>query len=133
MNELLSLWLFVIVNMLVFLFGCLITGLSYLAYHSSERNPSFKTTTLGFGLITIGCIVEPVYQFGIKRDFNVSSLELLQLQALEGTFIALGLILLFSSIYRYSTASFDENRSYRVSADELIEKNSNTPRTDSQD
>lgn len=111
----LSLSVLLLLNGVVFLFGCLITGLSYLAYRDAASPSAFRWSTLGFGMITLGCVVEPVYQFGFRRDFDIGTTELLRLQALEGVFIALGLILLFASVYGYGTRSLDEGTAFDVS------------------
>lgn len=110
-----SVFLLLLVNGVVFLFGCLITGFSYLAYRNAASPSAFRWSTLGFGMITVGCVIEPVYQFGIRRDFDISTVELLRLQALEGVFLALGLVLLFASVYSYGTRSLDERTMADVS------------------
>lgn len=94
--------IFTVANLLLFAFGSLITGLSFLAYRSSGGTRSFRHSTIGFGLITLGGVIEPVYQLGVQRDPEISAQELLQLQALEGILIAGGLAFLFFSIYRYA-------------------------------
>lgn len=90
-----------VVNGLVFLFGCAMTGLSLAAYRATDGNDSYRWSTVGFALITVGCVVEPVFQYGIRRDWEITGVELLYLQAMEGAFFALGLGILFVSIYRY--------------------------------
>ena len=90
-----------VVNGLVFLFGCAMTGLSLAAYRATDGRDSYRWSTVGFALITVGCVVEPVFQYGIRRDWVITGVELLYLQAMEGAFLALGLGILFGSIYRY--------------------------------
>ena len=96
-----------IVNGLVFLFGCAMTGLSLTAYRATDGNDSYRWSTVGFALITVGCVVEPVFQYGIRRDWEITGAELLYLQAMEGAFFALGLGILFVSIYRYGRGEAD--------------------------
>lgn len=122
----LPLTMLLLVNGVVFLFGCLITGLSYLAYRDAASPRSFRWSTLGFALITVGSTVEPVYQFGIRRDFDIGAAEILRLQALEGVFIALGLILLFASVYGYGTSVLDERSAFDGS--ETVEKDTGAGR-----
>ena len=90
-----------VVNGLVFLFGCAMTGLSLAAYRATDGRGSYRWSTAGFAFITVGCVIEPVFQYGIRRDWDISGIELLYLQAMEGTFLALGLGILFVSIYRH--------------------------------
>ena len=96
-----------IVNGLVFLFGCAMTGLSLAACRTTDGNRSYRWSTVGFALITVGCVVEPVFQYGIRRDWEITGAELLYLQAMEGAFFALGLGILFVSIYRYGRGEAD--------------------------
>ncbi|QLG62145.1 DUF7521 family protein [Halorarum salinum] len=102
MNELAHLGTYLVANLLQFTVGVAITGLSYLAYRSSGRKASFRNSTLGFLLITVGGVLAPVYQLWIKGDYSISGLELLELQILEGSLITVGLGLLLLSIYSYN-------------------------------
>ena len=111
MIDLARLGVFLVANLLQFAVGIGITGLSFLAYRSSGGKPAFRNSTLGFLLITIGGVLAPVYQIGIKGDYSVTGRELLELQILEGTLITIGLSLLLYSIYSFNT------RSNRLSAD----------------
>lgn len=104
-----ELWTFVVANLFVFGFGATLTGLSYWAYRSNASNPSFRYSTAGFGILTLGGIVAPIYQLGIKRDYMISGRELLALQTMEGVFLAVGLGLLFYSIYIHNTGPKSEN------------------------
>lgn len=94
-------WVFALANLIVLGFGSVLTVLSYVAYRSRPAASSFRTAALGFGAITLGGVVEPAYQLGIRGDYHLSGRELLAMQAIEGLLIALGLGLLFYSIRGY--------------------------------
>lgn len=96
--------LFVVANVLQFSFGLAITGISYWAYRSNGRKPSLRNATIGFLCITIGGILAPVYEIGIKADYNITAQELLKLQIMEGAVIGIGLALLLFSVYSHSTS-----------------------------
>lgn len=98
-----ELWTFLFANLFVFGFGATLTTLSYYAYRVNDRRPSFRLSTIGFGILTLGGIVEPLYQLGLKQDYLISGRELLALQTIEGAFVAAGLGLLFYSIYIHNT------------------------------
>lgn len=103
-----ELWTFLVANLFVFGFGATLTSLSYYAYRVNGRKPSFRLSTIGFGVLTIGGVVEPIYQLGLKGDYSISGRELLALQTMEGIFVAIGLGLLFYSIYIHNTGSTEE-------------------------
>lgn len=117
MTGAVALFFVLFMNLLVFAFGCAITGFSYLAYRSSNGNKSFRRSTIGFGLITLGCIVEPAY-VGINHDWAISGQELLQLQAIESTAIAVGLGFLFVSIYTHKRTVATDRELIRVSSED---------------
>lgn len=98
-------WLLIAVNFFGFFLGATITTVSYFAYRSSGGDESLKKATTGFGLITLGTAVEPVYQLGIAGTYVLASDQNVGLQILEGTLISLGFLLLFFSIYRYGRTS----------------------------
>lgn len=100
-----ELWTFVAANLIVFGFGSLLTALSFIAYYSRSTSRTFRDATIGFGLITFGGVVEPVYQLGLKGDYHLAGRELLALQTAEGILMALGLGMLFYSIKGYNSAS----------------------------
>lgn len=112
-----ELWTFVLTNLFIFGFGATLTTLSYYAYRVNDRKPSFRLSTLGFAVLTVGGVVAPIYQLGIKGDYSISGRELLALQSLEGTFIAVGLGLLFYSIYIHKSESRSENLNLNQSTD----------------
>lgn len=104
-------WTFAAANVVSFVFGAVLTGVSYLAYRYRGRSASFLYATLGFGTITAGGLAEPVYQLGFKTDNTASGRELLALQTIEGLLVAAGLGLLFYSIYEYDRRVGSETRS----------------------
>lgn len=96
-----ELWTFTAANLVMFGFGATLTTLSYYAYRSTGRATTYLISTLGFATITIGGLAEPVYQLGLKGDYHLSGRELLALQTAEALLTAVGLGLLFYSIYAY--------------------------------
>lgn len=96
-----ELWTFTAANLLVFGFGATLTTLSYYAYRSTGRKPSYFRSTVGFALVTVGGLAEPVYQLGLKGDYHLAGRELLALQTAEALLTALGLGLLFYAIYAH--------------------------------
>lgn len=98
-----ELWTFMLANLFIFGFGATLTTLSYWAYRKNDRKPSFRLSTIGFAVLTMGGVVEPIYQLGFKNDYMISGRELLGLQTIEGLFIAAGFGLLFYSIYIYDS------------------------------
>lgn len=103
-----ELWTFLVANLFVFGFGATLTTLSYYAYRTNDRRPSYRLSTIGFGVLTLGGIVEPLYQLGYRGDYQISGRELLALQTMEGVFVAIGLGLLFYSIYIHKAGSRSE-------------------------
>lgn len=103
-----ELWSFLLANLFVFAFGATLTTLSYYAYRTSDRRASYRLSTIGFGVLTLGGVVEPLYQLGYRGDYHISGRELLALQTMEGVFIAIGFGLLFYSIYIHNSASRTE-------------------------
>ncbi|MFB6359786.1 MAG: hypothetical protein ABEH59_00525 [Halobacteriales archaeon] len=103
-----ELWTFLIANLFVFAFGATLTTLSYYAYRTNDRRPSYRLSTIGFGILTLGGVVEPLYQLGYSGDYQISGRELLALQTMEGAFVAIGLGLLFYSIYIHRSGSRSE-------------------------
>lgn len=97
--------LFVLANVVQFAFGVAITAISYYAYRSSGRKKSLRNATIGFLSITIGGVLAPVYELGIKSDYSITAQELLKLQIIEGTVIGFGLAFLLLSVYSHDTAT----------------------------
>lgn len=98
-------WSFVLTNFLMFGFGLFLTALSYYAYRADRSRQALRISTLGFGSLTIGGLVAPAYQIGVKNSYELAGRELLAVQSIEGFFLASGLGLLFFSIHRYSNGS----------------------------
>lgn len=98
-----ELWTFVLANLVAVGLGTIMTGLSFYAYYLRQRRRSFRDATAGFGLLTLGMAVEPVYQLGIKHPSTPGGRELLVLQTGEAILLALGFGLLFYSIYRHDS------------------------------
>lgn len=88
---------FVLVNILTFVFGSILSILSYRAYNR-RKNQTFKIATAGFIIITVGSITEAVYEIGIRRSFELTQQELIILHTSESLLLAIGLGLLFYSI-----------------------------------
>jgi hypothetical protein len=87
-------------NALVLVLGSVLTVLSAAAYRRAGEG-SFGIASAGFALITLGSVVEAIYELGIRRSVDLTGRELLALHAVEGVIIALGLGALFLSLRRY--------------------------------
>ena len=111
-----ELWACILANTVLFLIASVLTALSYLAYRRSDGQSSYRFATIGFGFVVLGGLVEPVYLFGVRGDYNLQETELLALQAGEGVLIALGLGLLFYAITRHNPTLSPTNNS----TDELV-------------
>lgn len=98
-----ELWAFVLANVGLFVVSSVLTGLSYLAYRREDGRPAFKFASIGFGLVVLGGLVEPLYQLVVRGDYNITGSELLFLQAGEGVLITAGLGILFYAITRHTT------------------------------
>jgi len=97
-----ELWMFFIAHFLLFGVGALLTGFSYLAYRASGRSWTFGLSTIGFVFVTLGGVLEPMYELTVKGAYSLYGRELLLLQTAEGLLISIGLGLLFYSVYRYN-------------------------------
>lgn len=97
MSEPPELWAFLLSNALVLVLGGALTAISFLASRRSGQR-SFRNAALGFGLITLGALVEAVYELGIRGSYHLNGKELLVLHTVEGIFIAVGLAALFYSL-----------------------------------
>lgn len=98
-----ELWAFVLANIGLFVVSSVLTTLSYLAYRRSNKQASYKFASIGFGLVVLGGLVEPLYQLVVRGDYNLTGGELLLLQTGEGLLIASGLGILFYAITRHTT------------------------------
>lgn len=95
-----SLWGLYLSNGLLFVLGGVLMVLSLLAYRR-EQHRTFVWAILGFGLISVGSVIELVYQLWIKSPYYLSGMELIQLQAIEKLVIAAGLFMLIYSLVRH--------------------------------
>lgn len=96
-----ELWLFVASNLLVLVIGGALTALSLAAVRRSPSNPGLRTAVLGFGALTLGSLVEAIYEFGIRGSYHLGGRELLALHSVEGLLVATGLAALFYSLQQY--------------------------------
>jgi hypothetical protein len=117
-----ELWTFAIANLVTFGLGFVLTGLSYYAYRTDGHRRSFRNATIGFGLLTLGMAVAPVYQLGIRGDYNLGGRELLALQTVEGALLAAGLGMLFYSIYWHNRGGRRARRNATESAQDSGER-----------
>lgn len=95
-----ELWAFVLSNIVTLALGGVLMALSYRAYRRT-KNHALKVAVSGFGLITLGSLVEMIYELGIRGSYELTGRELLLLHTVEGLLIAAGLAVLFYSISRY--------------------------------
>lgn len=100
MAEPLEFWAFLVANSVLFAAGGVLTGLSYRAYRR-VREPTLRLASGGFALVTLGGLLELVYQLGIRRDYRLGGRESLALQTVESLVIAAGLAVLFFALSRY--------------------------------
>lgn len=96
-----ELWAFLLTNVAAFVFSGLLTALSFAAYRRYDGNPSYRLAAIGFGLITFGGLVEPVYELAIRGSYELPGREMLAVHAVEGLLIAVGFGVLLYSISRY--------------------------------
>lgn len=113
MADPLEVWVLIAVNFFGFFLAAILTVLSYYAYQSGEKKTSLRNATAGFGLLTVGTAIEPMYQVGIEGTPVLASDQNITLQLIEGAVISLGFFALFFSIYRYSSRS--QRRSVAIS------------------
>ena len=95
-----ELWTFIASNLLILATGGTMTILSLRAYQRS-RNNSFGTASVGFGLITVGGLIDIIYELGIRQSYELPGRELLALHTVQGVIIAAGLATLFISLHRH--------------------------------
>lgn len=93
-------WSFVATNVLTLFLGSALTVIAFIAYRR-EGLTAFLLVTVGFGLITLGTVVEILYEFSVK-GIHITGLtafgrELLFLRTVEGLLIATGLVVLIYS------------------------------------
>lgn len=92
-------WMFIASNILLLCAGGALTLLSYLAYRRGE-NKSLLGGVIGFAIVTIGTLIEVIYELGIRGSYNLDGNELLIIHTVEGVVIAGGLFLIFFSVTR---------------------------------
>ena len=97
----LELWAFIFANTLLFLISMLLMSLSFIAYYQNPRVKSYKYSTIGFGFIVLGGLVDPVYRLGIRGEYYLNGTGRLLLQSSEGVLLSIGLGLLFYAIMRH--------------------------------
>lgn len=81
--------------------GGVLSGLSLLAYRRDPGTRSFALAAGGFGAVTVGVLVEAIYEIGVRGSYELGGRELLGLHTVEGLLVGLGLAVLFYSIQRY--------------------------------
>lgn len=96
MNQPLEIWMFAVTNLLTLVLGSVLTVLAYKAY-LREGLHAFRIVTAGFVLITLGTLVELVYELSVNDvlggGFTAFGAELFLLRTAEGVLIALGFAL----------------------------------------
>ena len=100
-----ELWAFILANVSLFAVASVLAGLSYLAYRRGDGRSSYMHACIGFGLVVLGGLVEPLYQLVVLGGYNITEKELLLLQTGEGLLIASGLGTLFYAITSHSRGS----------------------------
>lgn len=100
-----ELWVYLFTNVGAVVAGSLLTALSFLAYRRNSDQLSYRFATVGFGLIVLGTLVDPVYLFRMAVDYRLTFTELLLLQVSEDVFFAAGLGVLFYAITRHDSSS----------------------------
>lgn len=93
-------WAFLVANSLLFVAGGTLTGLSYRAYLRVQQR-TLRLASGGFALITIGGLLELLYQLGIRQDYHLGGRESLALQTLESLVITAGLVVIFYALSKY--------------------------------
>lgn len=93
-------WAFLVANSLLFVAGGTLTGLSYRAY-LRVRQQALRLASGGFALITIGGLLELLYQLGIRQDYHLGGRESLALQTIESLVITAGLVVIFYALSKY--------------------------------
>ncbi|MFC5972041.1 hypothetical protein ACFPYI_11940 [Halomarina salina] len=94
-----ELWTTAVSTLLLLVVGGALAAVSYLAYRREERR-SLRTATVGFALLTAGSVVIPFYQSVVRRSYVLGGVELLRLQTVQTTMVALGLLALVYSLYQ---------------------------------
>lgn len=95
-----GMWAFVVANLGVLLGGGLLTTLSYLAYRRRGQR-SYGFATVGFGLIMLGGIVDPMFLIMMSVDFSLDLYDVLLFTIAEDSLIAFGLGFVFYAITQH--------------------------------
>lgn len=117
-----ELWAFVLANIGLFVISSVLAGVSYVAHRQSDGQGSYRIAAVGFGFVSLGGLVEPVYQLLVRdgSTVTVTGTELLWLQTGEGVLIAGGLGLLFYAITHHDSGSPSvEKRTYTFDPQEM--------------
>jgi hypothetical protein len=93
-------WSFISASLLVFVFGGILTTISFVAYRREQKR-SLQGASLGFLFVTVSGLVGVVYQVFIERSYYLGGVELLRLQTIEAMLLALGFLTLLYSVYQY--------------------------------
>lgn len=100
MGEPPEFWAFLVANSVLFVAGGVLTGLSYRAYLRVGQ-AALRVAAAGFALITLGGLLELIYQVGIRHDYHLAGRESLALQTAESLVISAGLVVIFYAVSRY--------------------------------
>jgi len=96
-----EIWMFTASNLLTFALGLVLTVIAFQAYRR-EGIRTFLLVSAGFAFVTIGTVIEMVYEFGVndalETGLTAFGRELYLLRTVEGLFIALGLLLFVYSL-----------------------------------
>jgi hypothetical protein len=93
-------WAFLVVNSFFSITGGALTVLAYRAYLRTHQQ-ALRIASGGFTLITIGGIVELLYQLGIRQDYHLGGRESLALQTIESLILTVGLVAIFYAVSQY--------------------------------
>jgi hypothetical protein len=91
---------FVALSVVVLLVGGALTTIGLLAYRR-ERTRSLLAAVVGFALLTVGLLIESVYQLGVESPAFLTGIEILRLQLVELTLVVAGIGALLYSLVRY--------------------------------
>lgn len=74
--------------------------LSFLSYRR-ERTPALRRAVVGFLCITVGLLIEIMYEIVLKQSFFLTDLEIIRLQMVEGGFLIAGFLFLLYAVSGY--------------------------------
>lgn len=109
-----ELWAFIVSNALLFISGSVLVTLSFLTYYQNPWVTSYRYSTIGFGFIVLGGVINPVYRLIIRTDYHLNAAQRLLLQAGESVLLAVGLGLVFFAITRHDSDSATANESESI-------------------